>query len=186
MAVDLSTYFQQQAARHHRAVVFWHTESNSHKHRVEQLLQQQQAVFIHQVGNFRTLLGTEHTLLYNDLASRWNANALVGISGTLKGQGLLIIAVNKTTANLPSVQHWQGSFSTGQTYHCRQSQELITLLTHWPELQAHTNVVRPFVANSMQQQTLNLLNQLKGKQALLLYAPRGRGKTATLAHWLSK
>lgn len=184
MAVELCTYYAQQAARHHRAVVFWSPESKECLAQVEQQLQQLQAVFMQQVGNFRTVLGTEHTLLYYSIEKSWNANALVGISGTLKGQGLLLIALSNTAKDLPSLQHWQGSFAPEQTYHCRHSEELVQFFSQWPNLQPGATLPRPFVANKLQQSVLSHLQQLKERQALVLYAPRGRGKTATLAHWL--
>lgn len=184
MTAALSTYYSQQAARQHRAVVFWFPENKASLELVEQQLQKLQAVFVHQVANFRTLLGTEHTLLYYRLDTSWNANALVGLTGTLQGAGLLLIALDQETADIPSLQHWQGSFPSEQTFHCRSSKELVQWLQGWPIQQTAAQAPRPFIANHMQRQALKQLQQLEGRQALVLYAPRGRGKTATLAHWL--
>lgn len=182
MVSDLALFYQRHAARHHRAVVFWQPESHQPFSEIHQWLEQLHALHVHASGNFRNYLGTEQSIVFYDARNHWSCNALVGLSGTLIGQGLLLVAVDKTSLQRPSMQHWLSALTEANVYYCQQDHELIALLKAW---QLKPTTVR-FKANSEQQQVLSSLLQLKGHQAGILYAPRGRGKTTTLAHWANQ
>ncbi len=182
MVTDLYCFYQQHAARNHRAVVFWYPENTSLSEHIKQQLKQLDALHGHQTGNFRNYLGSEQTIIFYDARSHWNCNALVGLSGTLIGQGVLLVCVDQQTMQRPSLQHWLQALGEENSYPCYQDQELITFLNCW----SLTLPTPTFSANSQQQRVLNSLTLLNGHQAFILYAPRGRGKTVTLGHWVSK
>jgi len=186
MAVNLSSFYQSHAARNHRAVIFWFPENCRHTGDIAQQLQQLNALHAHQIGNFRNYLGTEQSILYYDARSYWNCDAFVGLSGTLVGQGLLIIALDSKAMQRPSLQHWLSAFSSEVIFHCHHGEELVMFLRQWTFNLSTLSFTTPFIANKEQQQVLHSLAQLNGHQSLVLYAPRGRGKTATIAYWVSQ
>ncbi len=182
MVSDLYFFYQQHAARNHRAVVFWCPENTTETNHIKQQLKQLNALHGNHTGNFRNYLGSEQTILFYDARSNWTFNALVGLSGTLIGQGLLLICVDQQALQQASLQHWLSALGEENRYHCRQDQELANFLHTW-SLAIPT---ARFSANNEQQRVLNLLHHLHGHQAFILFAPRGRGKTVTIGHWVSK
>lgn len=182
MVSDLYCFYQLHTARNHRAVVFWYPENTAETNLIKQQLKQLNALHGHQAGNFRNYLGSEQSILFYDARNNWSCNALVGLTGTLVGQGVLLICVDEQAMQRPSLQHWLSALGDKNYYHCRQDQELTHLLNSW-SVALHT---ARFAATTEQQQVLTSLALLNGHQAFILYAPRGRGKTVTLGHWVSK
>lgn len=198
---QLRLFYQQHAARNHRAVVLWLIEQGQEQEQtysdILHALQQHNSLFAHQIGNFRNFLGSEQSILYYDTREHWHANTLVGLSATLVGQGLFLLAVSTHSWQSPSWQHWLTTLAPEHYFICQDSKELLHFLTSWPYAlksflpqntgpQAVSLQITNYQATPAQQDILRALPKQPQHQAILLYAPRGRGKTATLAHWLSQ
>lgn len=137
---------------------------------------------------YRQVLGMEHQLLGLDLRQNFHANACLALLGTLQGGGLLILQVPAEPAPMLQrfirvLEHLQGQEllsypSTSELlYYGRQ------YLTGALQTQA-----RPFIPTTEQQTVLRQLDQWRESTdaVLNLTAPRGRGKSATLGHWLGQ
>ncbi|MCC5854326.1 MAG: tRNA(Met) cytidine acetyltransferase [Idiomarina sp.] len=182
MANALQRYYTECAARNHRAVLLWHAEDTPSTELILSLLDDLKTLSVHQGMNYRRFLGTEQRAVFFDLRQEFHADAWVALTGTLVGRGLCIVRVNQAALERPSFAHVLSWLPASALFHCHQDQELLDFLTQWQAPQRQLT----YSPTPRQQTLLDALQTLKGHSAFLIDAPRGRGKTATLAHWLAQ
>lgn len=196
VTMNITANYQNHAALYHRAVLLWQPHNNHDLHRVEQALADlaTPTVWLHKITHNTNRLGSEHSLLLVDLNQKIpQANQLVSLSSTLIGGGLLIVTLPFATTNATTkitplstwLREWLALVLKQQSNHQiapYTSTELINFLSQW-HFQPQTKSYQP---NLEQRTVLQALHSLQAQQALVLTAPRGRGKTATLAYWLQQ
>ncbi|CUS48449.1 MAG: tRNA(Met) cytidine acetyltransferase TmcA [Idiomarinaceae bacterium HL-53] len=178
----LFEYYQRTAGAHHRALILWHPEHTPSSDIVRSALADKSALVIDEVTNYRQFLGTEQTILHFRFSHQWNANAWAACTGSVVGKGLVIVECTPELIRSPMWQHFLSHFDGYEYINCLQDQWLIDFLAKWkaPE------ILHLFLPTPAQARVLELLQEVlpkPEKRAVLLYAPRGRGKTATLAAW---
>lgn len=139
------------------------------------------------VNQYRQYLGTEHHCVYFDASTQFHADALLAVSGTLAGGGILVIKLPEQLS--PSLQRLINSLHNAQ---------INTAFTSAEELENKLSLLAQNVANSTassatctesieatpeQASALAKLKQFDSG-AVLLNAPRGRGKSSLLGLWI--
>ncbi|WP_126767488.1 GNAT family N-acetyltransferase [Aliidiomarina iranensis] len=155
------------------------------------------------VNQYRQYLGTEHRCIFFDLSEQFHADALLAVSGTLAGGGLLILRLPQKLT--PSSQRLLFTLANaGLDTHLTDSSELQRLLTLHAKrnFQGANLAGKPKVASetkSLQSQAYKstaleptceqakALTQLSNidSGAVLLNAARGRGKSSLLGFWIA-
>lgn len=179
-------YFNQCTVRQHRAVLIW-KKSPVSSPQLHQTLKNHQALFLNEVPNYRTYLGTEQSLLFCDLTQAWSWNAFVALSATLKGGGLLCLEYEQL---FPSLQNWLEAFEPEGFFSTTASALLAFLESN--ELQQQLIKIRqPKKLSSLgltteQQHIITAIQALQAQQAIFIFAARGRGKSTSMRVWFEQ
>ncbi|RTE87747.1 MULTISPECIES: GNAT family N-acetyltransferase [Gammaproteobacteria] len=179
---SLVGFYRCISERNHRSLILWFPQSTASAEQVKRQLERHNSLLITNTSQFKSLLGTERTLLHCRFDHNWNASAWAACTATVVGKGVIIVEVTSALLETHSWQHLASYWNFETTFICREDRELNDFLEHWSEPEIDSR----FHPTQSQNNVIGILDQQQKQHphsAFLLYAARGRGKTSTLAHW---
>lgn len=133
------------------------------------------------LNQYRQYLGTEHYCIFFDASAQFHADALLAVSGTLAGGGLLVIRLPNQPS--PSLQRLIDTFEASGIDTTITSAEALNnkLASH-----ACEPINSGFQSCSATPEQASALEKVEhfNSGAVILNAPRGRGKSSLLGLWI--
>ncbi|WP_126809071.1 GNAT family N-acetyltransferase [Aliidiomarina shirensis] len=138
------------------------------------------------VNQYRQYLGTEHSCVFFDASMQFHADALLAVSGTIAGGGCLVLKLpNQLTPSLQRlVQSLQSAgINTEFTKAAALNNYLAIYAREADNLAEYATSSQSFTATAEQANALKKLEHFDAG-AVVLNAPRGRGKSSLLGMWI--
>lgn len=179
---SLEAYYKHQAEHGFRSVIFWTPGKPTSSPQLTERLALQHIPIVDSKSNFRRFLGTEQPALYFKFDHNWNANAWAACTGTAIAGGIVMVEITEALKQSAAWKHLTSFWQVDDVYECHCDNELTNFLKNWqPPITQSEFIATPTQKRLIEDLTQRVLENPQGVS--LIYAARGRGKTATIAAW---